>query len=254
MSRGGNDRASAYSLRHFRSVGRQWLRGLLIAGLAVGVAAPAMAERQDLEQLRAQVEQFLLNHYAQSGAKRIDVEVGHLDARLQLSQCLQNLELELNDASNSGGNISVHTRCRSEQPWSIYVPAQVDLYRPVVVAARNLSRGTRLSANDVTVVLRNTSRLRQGFVDAEEAVVGMELRRPLKRDEPFRAGLLVEPLAVNRGDEVRLEAEIGGITVSTRGTAMSSGRVGQQIRVKNNNSERVVAGRIIAPGHVQTVR
>src|SRR5690625_5513300 len=74
MSRGGNDRASAYSLRHFRSVGRQWLRGLLIAGLAVGVAAPAMAERQDLEQLRAQVEQFLLNHYAQSGAKRVNVE------------------------------------------------------------------------------------------------------------------------------------------------------------------------------------
>src|SRR5690625_4334838 len=116
MSRGGNDRASAYSLRHFRSVGRLWLRGLLIVGLAVGVAAPAMAERQDLDQLRAQVEQFLLNHYAQSVAKRVDVEVGHLDARLQLSPCPQNLELELNDTSNSGGNISVHTRCRSGQP------------------------------------------------------------------------------------------------------------------------------------------
>src|SRR5690625_459356 len=254
MSRGGNDRASAYSLRHFRSVGRQWLRGLLIAGLAVVYAATERAERQDLEQLRADVAKFMLNHYAQSGAKRVNVDVGQLDARSHLSHCPQNRELELNDASNSGGNISVHTRCRSGQPWSIYVPAQVDLYRPVVVAARNLSRGTRLSANDVTVVLRNTSRLRQGFVDAEQAVVGMELRRPLKRDEPFRAGLLVEPLAVNRGDEVRLEAEIGGITVSTRGTAMSSGRVGQQIRVKNNNSERVVAGRIIAPGHVQTVR
>src|SRR5690625_5129591 len=188
MSRGGNDRASAYSLRHCRLVGRQWLRGLVIAGLAVGVAAPAMAERQEIEQLRAQVEQFLLNHYAQSGAKRVNVEVGHLDARLQLSQCPQNLELELNDASNSGGNISVHTRCRSGQPWSIYVPAQVDLYRPVVVAARNLSRGTRLSADDMAVVSCNTTRLRQGFVDAEQAVVGMELRRPLKRHEPFRTG------------------------------------------------------------------
>src|SRR5690625_1323141 len=235
MSRGGNDRASAYSLRHLRSAGWQWLRGLLIAGLAVGVAAPAMAERQDLEQLRGQVEQFLLNHYAQSEAKRVNVEVGHLDARLQLSQCPQNLELELNDASNSGGNISVHTRCRSGQPWSLYVPAEVDLYRPVVVAARNLSRGTRLSADEVSVVLRNTSCLRQGFVDAEKAVVCMELRRPLKRHEPFRTGLLVEPLAVNRGAEVRLEAEIGGITVSTRGTAMSTGRGGQHRRVRSNN-------------------
>src|SRR5690625_1626163 len=110
MSRGGNDRASAYSLRHFRSVGRQWLRGLLIAGLAVGVAAPAMAERQDLEQLRAQVEQFLLNHYAQSGAKRVNVEVGHMDARLQLSQGPKYLEVELNVDSNSWGDSSEQAR------------------------------------------------------------------------------------------------------------------------------------------------
>src|SRR5690625_5293633 len=163
MSRGGNDRASAYSLRHLRSAGWQWLRGLLIAGLAVGVAAPAMAERQDLEQLRAQVEQFLLNHYAQSGAKRVNVEVGHLDARLQLSQCPQNLELELNDASNSGGNISVHTRCRSGPPWSINVPAQVELTRPGAFAGGTLSRDTRLSATELPVAFRRPSGWPQGL-------------------------------------------------------------------------------------------
>lgn len=236
------------------SVLRHLVRGLLIFTLTLSAAAPALAERQDLEQLRTLVEQFLHSHYAQSEAQRVTVEVAQLDPRLQLSECQANLELELNDVSNSGGNVSVHSRCRNQQPWSIYVPAQVDLYRPVVVAARNLSRGTRLSANDVTIALRNTSRLRQGFVDSEKAVLGMELRRPLERNEPFRDGLLVQPLAVNRGDEVRLEAEVGGITVSARGTAMSSGRVGQQIRVKNSRSERIVAGRIIAPGHVQTLR
>lgn len=254
MSCGANSRGFFYSWRQPTSVSRQVVRSLLIIIMALGTAAPALAERQDLEQLRAQVEQFLHTHYAQSGAQRVVVDVARLDPRLQLSECHENLELELSDASNSGGNISVHSRCRNEQPWSIYVPAQVDLYRPVVVAARNLSRGTRLSATDMTIALHNTSRLRQGFVDSEEAVLGMELRRPLERDEPFRAGLLVQPLAVNRGDEVRLEAEVGGIIVSTRGTAMSSGRIGQQIRVKNNNSERIVAGHIIAPGHVQTLR
>jgi flagellar basal body P-ring formation protein FlgA len=238
-----------------RPMSHVWLQASVLAlglGLMLG-AAPVLAERQDLEQLREQVGQFLRTHYAQSGAQRVAVEVGRLDPRLHLSDCRQDLELRLNDASNNGGNVSVHSRCRGDQPWSIYVPAQVDLYRPVVVAARNLSRGTRLSNADVTVALRNTSRLRQGFVDTEGAVVGMELRRPLERGEAFRAGLLVEPLAVNRGDEVRLEAEVGGISVSTRGTAMSSGRVGQQIRVMNNSSERVVAGEIVAPGHVKTI-
>lgn len=254
MRCGGTGRRFFCSTHRPTSVGGRLVRGLLILLLALVAAAPALAERQDLEQLRTQVEQFLSAHYLQTGAQRVEVDVARLDPRLQLSECHANLELELNDASNSGGNVSVHSRCRNDQPWSIYVPAQVNLYRPVVVAARNLSRGTRLSANDVAIELRNTSRLRQGFVDSEEAVLGMELRRPLERNEPFRTGLLVQPLAINRGEEVRLQSEVGGIIVSTRGTAMSSGRVGQQIRVKNNTSERIVSGRIIAPGQVQTLR
>ncbi|MDQ2075461.1 flagellar basal body P-ring formation chaperone FlgA [Marinimicrobium sp. ABcell2] len=238
--------------RTFFCAPRLWAKaGLAFVSLTLG-ATPALAERHDLEQLREQVAQFLSDHYAQSGAQRVAVEVGRLDPRLHLAEC-GDLEMRLNDASNNGGNVSVHSRCRGDQPWSIYVPAQVDLYRPVAVAARNLGRSTRLSDTDVTLELRNTSRLRQGFVDTEAAVVGMELRRPLERGEPFRAGLLVEPLAVNRGDEVRLEAEVGGISVSTRGTAMSGGRVGQQIRVMNNSSERIVAGEIVAPGHVKTI-
>lgn len=234
-----------------RQVRWRWL-GLTAFMVAPG-ALPAQAQQQDLEQLREQVAGHLENHYHNSGAHKVEVTVNRLDPRLTLAECDAALEFSLNDTARGGGNVSVHSRCLGPQPWSIYVPAQVDLYRPVAVAGHNLARGATVTKTDLAMVLKNTSRLRQGFVDAPEQVLGMELRRSLKQGEPFRSAVLVKPLAVKRGEEVRLEAQAGGISVSTRGTAMSSGRVGEQIRVKNNRSQRIVTGQVVAPGQVETV-
>lgn len=230
---------------------RLWM-GLTTLVVAL-VTLPAQAQQQDLEQLRQRVTGYLENHYRNSGAHKVRVTVKRLDPRLRLAECDESLELSLNDTAYGGGNVSVHSQCLGPKPWSIYVPAQVDLYRPVAVAGHNLARGATVTKADLDMVLKNTSHLRQGFVDAPEQVLGMELRRSLKRGEPFRSAVLVEPLAVERGEEVRLEAQAGGISVSARGTAMSSGRVGEQIRVKNNRSQRIVTGQVVAPGQVKTV-
>jgi flagella basal body P-ring formation protein FlgA len=61
------------------------------------------------------------------------------------------------------------------------------------------------------------------------------------------------PLVIKRGDTVSMEANIGGITVKTSGTAISDGRIGQQIRVKNNQSARVINAKVIGSGQVQSV-
>lgn len=232
------------ALYHSRRVG--------LLALAVLLLAPAtLAQRQDLEVLRSAVGQFLEQYYAKTNAKRVEIDVHRLDPRLRLTDCDTELSFSVSDNHNSGGNVSVHTQCLGQQPWALYIPAQVDLFRPVAVASHNLSRGTVLSQADLEMALRNTSHLRQGFVDKPENALGMELRRPLKQGEPLRAGVLIEPLVVKRGDEVRLLALSGAIRVSAQGTAMGSGRIGEQIRVKNNNSSRVVKGEVIGVGQVK---
>lgn len=217
------------------------------------LAPAALSQRQDLEVLRSGVAEFLEQHYAKTNAEQVKIDVNRLDPRLHLADCGTDLTFSVTDHQNSGGSVSVHAQCQSYQPWALYIPAQVDLFRPVAVAAHNLGRGAVLSKTDMEMVLKNTSHLRQGFVDRPEKALGLELRRPIKRGEAFRAGILVEPLAVERGDEVRLLAFGGVIRVSAQGTAMSSGRVGEQIRVKNNNSSRIVKGEITAAGEVKVL-
>jgi len=60
------------------------------------------------------------------------------------------------------------------------------------------------------------------------------------------------PIAVNKGDEVRIRSGQGLIAVSMNGTALGSGMPGEQIPVRNVQSDRVVKAWIVAPGLVST--
>jgi len=234
---------------------RSWIRQTIAwPALSLLIAAPASwaePDRQNLQVLRQNVVSFLKSHYQGEHIARTQVEVSPLDSRLRLTDCAQPLTMELDDPELRGGNISVHTRCGGPRPWAIYVPARVSVYRPLPVASRGLNRGHRITHADVAVEVRDTGHLRQGFITQAETPVGLELRRPLAAGEAFRMGILVEPLAVTRGDHVRLRADTGAIAVITRGTALDDGRLGEQIRVRNNQSERVVKALITGPGEVR---
>ena len=123
----------------------------------------------------------------------------------------------------------------------------------MAVAGRNLVRGEQISAADVALEVREVSQYRQGFVLVAEDIVGKEVKYAVTKGEAFRTSVLNSPLMIKRGDEVSVEAVAGSIRVVTNGTAVSDGRMGQQIRVKNNQSERIVNARVVGPGKVQSI-
>ncbi len=218
------------------------------------IALPALAQApQELAAIQTQVTDYLQQYYQSSDIERTKITVGRLDPRLRLAACQSPLELKHDDAERRGGNLTVHTRCPGPTPWSLYVPSEVAVYRQIAVASRSLGRGHQLAAGDITLAVRNTGQLRQGFVTQPEAALGMALRRPLQAGDPVRLSQLEAPTVVRRGDQVRLKARTGTITVDTKGTALSDGRVGEQVRVRNDSSERVVRGRVIGPGAVEVV-
>lgn len=234
--------------------GSRWLIPLLLFSAAGPLASPGTDPAyQELSELGKQVKQYLKEHYQVADIERAEISVGRLDQRLRLKACQAPLEMSVSDDERSGGNLTVHTRCPGPTAWALYVPAQVSVYREVTVASRSLGRGHRLTRKDVSLALRDTGQLRQGFVTDLASAVGMELRRPLKAGEPVNLGRLTEPTVVERGDQVRLRAETGTISVNTMGTALGSGRVGDQVRVRNDSSERVVRARVTGPGTVEVI-
>jgi len=229
---------------------------LLLTGLLCCLScecANAQSDIENIEQLRIKVAQFLTDEYNQSKASKVEVKVGTLDDRLRLAQCNQKLALTLQDTIHNGGNINVQVECKGSSHWTILVPALAIVYRPVAVANRNLQRGDIVTSGDITLDVKDMSGLRIGFVLEPENIAGKEIKFPMNKGEAFRTSVLDAPLVIKRGEEVTVEAIAGGIKVLTTGTAVTDGRLGQQMRVKNNQSERIVTAKVVGPGRVQNL-
>lgn len=231
---------------------RKHLRLLACAAFTMLLAASAVAtEPHSLDELTAATHQFLQEHYTlEDDSAATEVSVTPLDPRLRLAQCPMPLTFTVRDLGDKGGAVSVKAQCEGQQPWSIYVSAQVDIHRDVLVAAVTLGRGALIDESVIRYQRFNTSDLRQGYMVATRQVLGQQLKRPLQAGEPLRSGVLEQPLAVERGDIVTLESSNGSITVATQAEALSSGRIGEQIRVRNTSSERVISANVLAKGRV----
>lgn len=216
-------------------------------------SANAQAPIENIESIRSKVAQFLTDEYVQAQAIKVEVKVGGLDNRLRLAKCDQNLVMTSKDTTNAGGNINVQVECKGSSAWTILVPAQAKVYRSVAVASRNLQRGEVINAGDLTTEVKDVGDLRLGFTLVAETLIGKEVKYTVNKGEAFRNSALDAPLVIKRGDTVTMEAAAGDISVKTSATAVSDGRIGQQIRVKNNQSARVVNAKVVGAGKVQTI-
>lgn len=227
---------------------------LFAAVIALLVASPGYAAGiYSHLQLKQDVASFLADAYRNVPNERIDISVGNLDNRLRLGQCPEPVEFTPQDQTGLGGNITVKAQCASTIKWVVHIPAQVMIYQTIPVAAQDIARGQRITAAHLNVASVNVSTLRQSFAGDEQAIVGREARRNIGKGEVFRTALLDAPTTVKRGEVVVVESVVGSIKVSSSGTAMTDGRLGQKIRVRNASSERIVMGVVRAQGVVQTL-
>lgn len=229
-------------------------------GLATGwlmlANSPALAESfADPEELRTQVHTFLQrelrDEFPQAADSSVEITVANLDPRLKLGECAGDVRHSITSPRPYGANVSIKAQCTGAKPWTIYVPARIEVYAAIAVAARSLERGSVLTQADVTLSRMNTTQAGTGHVGELDQVVGKELKRPLRAGEPVRLTHLKAPQVVRKGDRVVLEARGTSVSVVTSGRALANGQVGDQIQVQNEKSQRVVDAEIVAPGRVR---
>lgn len=181
----------------------------------------------------------------------VEIEVSNLDARLKLTKCSQPIDSSVAVPRAYGNNLTVKLACNGAQRWTIYVPARIHVYADIAVANRNLQRGDILDQSDVKFVRMNTSAGGSGHIEDPQRLLGKELKRPLRSGEPVRLSHLTAAEIIKRGDRVQLEARNKSVSVVVGATALSDGRMGDQIRVENSNSKQVVDATVVGPGRVE---
>ncbi|UVM51933.1 flagellar basal body P-ring formation protein FlgA [Pseudomonas sp. B21-015] len=194
------------------------------------------------------VEDYLATSQTQG---RYEIQVNQLDPRLRMPMCDRELTATLESPARPLGRVTVKVRCEGASPWTVFVPAQVKLFRDIVTTTRPLKRTGIIEPQDVTLRERDISLINQGFLTSVDEAIGQRLTRPMVADQIITLVHLEQAEVIRKGDQVVITARSGTLSVRMPGEALSNGGLREQIRVKNLNSQRVIKAQVTAPGQVE---
>jgi flagella basal body P-ring formation protein FlgA len=215
------------------------LAALALSATAAGSFAQSAPARQDLGVLRQAVTQFLT---VQAGGLpgQISVTVGAIDPRLNLAACAAP-EPFLPNGARAWGKTSVGVRCSAPSPWTVYIPAMVQVQGEYLAATVPLAQGQTIGPNDIAKVRGDLTALPPGIITEPSQAVGYTVARTVAVGAPLRQDALRSQQAVAQGQTVRLVSSGPGFKVTTDGRALANGIEGQTIQVRAPNGQ-VVSG------------
>lgn len=182
---------------------------------------------------------------------RYEIEVNKLDPRLRMPMCDKELTASLESPAKPLGRVTVKVRCEGSSPWTVFVPAQVRLFREIVSTTRPLRRADIVQPGDVILRERDIGQITQGYLTDLDQAIGQRLTRPMVADQVITLVNLEQTEVIRKGDQVVITARSGTLAVRMPGEALSNGGMSEQIRVKNLNSKRVIKAQVTAPGQVE---
>ena len=150
---------------------------------------PAVADSVTLPDLLIGVTQGFLeftveDYLATSQTEgRYEIQVNQLDPRMRMPNCDKELTANLESPAQPLGRVTVKVRCEGASPWTVFVPAQVKLFREVVTTARPLKRAGIIEPEDVVLRERDISQNNQGYLTSVDQAIGQKLVRPMVADQ-----------------------------------------------------------------------
>jgi flagellar basal body P-ring formation protein FlgA len=187
-----------------------------------------------------------------------------LDPRLQIKSCITPLMMDLPFASPD----TIRVRC-TQPTWQLFVrvsvagrvaassgQAKADAApvekRQVLVAAVPLQRGMILTEAHVRLASVDTSGMPGNVLEQVSQILHNEVVRDVRPDTPLRSQDLRPTVLVKRGQMVLMSVgQAQGFQISARVEAQQDGRYGDQIKLKNRDSGRMLTGLVKGPNQVQ---
>ena len=228
---------------------------------SAAAAAAAAAAATPQEKMLAQVRQWV----AQSqNIPPSQVEVLPIDPRVKVLECPQPLTLDLPFASRE----SVRVRC-GQPVWQLYLRVQTTVptaapaaakpaaaapvaEKTTVVARQLIQRGTLMQPAMLEEVKRPALGLDPQAVSSLKDLLYSEATRDVPAGQVLRSSDFRRAVLVKQGQSALMSVgQDKGFQITVRVEALQDGRMGEQIRLKNPDSGRLLTGTVTGPNAVR---
>ena len=249
---------------------RQLLARMLAVCLLVSPAAQAASPQ---EALTAELAKWVA---LQNQVPIDQVIVAPLDTRVSVQPCASQYSFDYPFVNRE----SVRARCL-KPAWQLYVKvgftqvqqapsanakpaspvsqtaatattAPVPESRMVLVAASNLTAGQLLQPEMFKLEKMDADKMNRSYLFEATGLEGQELIRAMRAGEAIRNVDMRPAIMVKKGELVQLTVgKAGEFQISVRLEAMQDGHLGEQIKLRNTESGRILGGVVTGKGFVK---
>lgn len=138
---------------------------------------------------------------------------------------------------------------KSLQKADIITQEKPDLVT-IPIPVKGISRGTIISEADLELKDVSESLVNDMIAQDMLQLVGQEARRTLYKSKPILLRDIGAVTIIRRNDSVTLRFEKGAMVLQTTGRALENGGAGDVIKVMNEQSKKIVTGRVSKNGEI----
>jgi len=200
----------------------------------------------DIAYIESFAKSYLESKIAPPSGGRISFNVANIDPRVIIKPCQVPLKANIPE-NTSRRNVNIKITCEDSTSWKIYLPAKIERTFAVVVASTTIEKDDMLTKQNIAIEYIAKNRIRGEKLTDINAVLGSKAE---KRIGAGRTITKKNVCLVCKGDAITIIAKTESFMIKTKGTALSSGNLNQQIRVKNSRSGRVIKPKISAVNQV----
>ena len=199
---------------------------------------------------RAGIESFAKTYLESKIAPPLDGKIAfkiiNIDPRVIIKPCQVPLKANIPE-NTQRRNVNIKITCNDSIPWQLYLPAKVERTFAVVAATNNIEKGVILSELNIGIIYVTNNKIRGEKLSKIAAVIGSKAERRITKGSMINRRNVC---LVCKGDTITIIAKSQNFMIKTKGKALSSGNINQQIRVKNTRSGRVINPKISAVNQV----
>jgi len=245
-------------------------------GLGVGFAQPSPQVGSQASMFN-QVKSWMAETHK---VKAEEVTIAPLDPRVQIQTCNKSLSVDHPFSSKD----TVRVRC-VDPVWQVYLqvamPAPppvaqanatvantgkpfvsgvssasaavaVPMVKTVVVPKRLIQRGTIIDADMLEEVSQTGGNVDNSMLQSLKDALTAEAVRDLSAGQALRSSDIRRAILVKQGQLVTMNVgDKSGFLITVRLEALQDGRMGEQVKLKNTESGRLISGVVVGPNLVK---
>ena len=133
----------------------------------------------------------------------------------------------------------------------IHVPVIIKKYAIVPVTEIHIRQSEKVQIENIRFERRDISAYNEEDMPTQEEIAGSVARRNISKNSIITRSLLLSAQSVKRGSSVKIYATVSGVTITSRGTALSDADMGQTVRVMREGTQEALICTVHGANEVQ---